>query len=576
MDYLKEHYRASGYRKEFPINLRPFFENEWVVIKTAGDGNCGPDSVSKALDQSPGRTALTIAEVRGIVARSITRDNIDTWHNKLARYNVDTPDTATIHQIAENAITPEDLSVAVTLSGYYLDNDDLATVGAHLGVYIMFVNQYYNPERAQKQHKNITDDIAHGKKPREYVFNAELLSTLIMCQPHIGPEHDFLRSILDGDDPDVMLLYNRSDVQHYELLMRLEAPRTIMPYSSLPSAIRGFIQRVCLRGLDQAVPGMTEAEQLAAVMKLSLQEVGGAKQEQKAERKEEAEQERDDAIDELLIKEERLGDADLAIKDREWREQQDEAAQLQRDLAAIAEAEQKQSVKKSAPRVRKRWKPKSHCTPEELAVKKEEQRARQEEREKLKRRHSQLKKSRAAEARKMDLDRPAGDQARKMHREILQEEEEEEEVKENGVREDESQEWTEDESDKAKVFDCLSFDADLPVTWMLRCANGSGRWIQLPHRIFNHHRSECYNFAHYVRKRTRAPATNMHVVHDMDQGHVYIYADDDGNCELRSKSWHFLSPEERAHLGQFLPPTLTQNIQTDWPNGPATITIAQV
>jgi hypothetical protein len=566
----------SAYRTKFPKALETFFDDKWVILRTPEDGNCGPNSVRLALEQAPGYGSMTVADVRAVVAKSITEENLYGWQRKLRAYPIETEDTDAINEIAENAITAEQISKAVAFDGYYLDNDDLSVVGAQLGVYVMYVNQLYDPVRSQKQIDNIADDLRRNRKARSYTYSSVLLNTLIMCQPHIGAERSFLQAILANEDPDVMLLYNRSDKQHYELLMQLEEPRTIMPYSSLPAGVRAFVQRACVEQLDQGVADMTEAEQLAAALQLSLQDLRPSQRSNSMEL-ERKEQEHDNAVDELLMDDERGGASALAAKDREWqsrRNQEMEDAQLERDLEAIAHSERNavepnyQAERTEADKKKKKKKKK----------KSEKQKTDKQKTDKnfLRKRKQRIIASPSADEQAKSVSMEDKKRVRTLERTIMEDEEEEEE--EEDQKEDdgdrESQDWTEDDMDMTASFDCLSFDTDLPVTWMLRCPSGSGKWIQLPHRLKYLHRSECFNFAQYVYRRTGSSATNMHVVQHMERGHVYLYADTD--CELRARSWRFMSSGERAHLAKFLPPVYSQEIQTDWADGPNMISIAQV
>ena len=43
-----------------------------------------------------------------------------------------------------------------------------------------------------------------------------------------------------------MILYNRSDIAHYELFYRLTPPHTIMSFETLPVQVTTFIKTVCL------------------------------------------------------------------------------------------------------------------------------------------------------------------------------------------------------------------------------------------------------------------------------------------------------------------------------------------
>ena len=60
-------FKGKQMRKSFPAAFRSLVD-EWIVLRTIDDGNCGPDAISKALQYAPAEPNRGIGDIRAILA----------------------------------------------------------------------------------------------------------------------------------------------------------------------------------------------------------------------------------------------------------------------------------------------------------------------------------------------------------------------------------------------------------------------------------------------------------------------------------------------------------------------------
>jgi len=202
------------FRTSFPKALQPIFgKQQWRVVRTIMDGNCGPDAVSLAMNTSSGK--LTIQDIRQMLATTITDNNFERKKEHFMRTS--DPEFASKFAAVENV---EQLQNVVKNKNYYLNNDDISCIGRKLGVFIVIVNQIYGQKRF-----------------------GHLGEILVLVNPFEKTDKHFLKQIKEGKPVKTIMLYNQSAINlHYELIMKV-SPTTnaINMFSELPLQIQAYI-----------------------------------------------------------------------------------------------------------------------------------------------------------------------------------------------------------------------------------------------------------------------------------------------------------------------------------------------
>ena len=208
-------------RTTFPQAYQEIFGKDWVIWKTIQDGNCGLDAISKALSTDPTRQQYTISQLRELLVDDITQHTFQWWKNELGGNPNDT-----IKQLASTASTMDNLRAILRMPEYYPYVDDLYIIGQKLDIFIVILNQTYNPYRKRSNSK---------------------VETIVACNPDFHASRPYYEQIKQKTYPqNCIMIYGRSDIHHYELLYRKAPPHTIVSFDALPSRVADFIKNECV------------------------------------------------------------------------------------------------------------------------------------------------------------------------------------------------------------------------------------------------------------------------------------------------------------------------------------------
>ena len=219
--------------KPFPKDsqIRASFLNDWEIIETVGDGNCGPDAIRRALNIA-GKTT-SVEDIRSMIADAITDENVDFHIRELLK----DPSKAVkkyaniAEKIKDTNKKVDATQKIVKLKSYFITTEDLTTISRELDKLIIALNADYKP--------NID-------------FGGE--NILIYCNPQNATERTFYQKIENNEDFDViLLLYHGGERRHYELIFDAKNKRAIVPYSQLPKPVQENLTQTCVSRMKDMI-----------------------------------------------------------------------------------------------------------------------------------------------------------------------------------------------------------------------------------------------------------------------------------------------------------------------------------